>query len=183
MSWSVASVDYRRLSSDLLPLVKQHLRVSFPDDDAIITSCIRRAISLVERKSGWRIFPAEINWSPVETANSSLPSYQCPVQPVSAFTLHSGAVDLSAEYELRSAAVTDPVWLANKAGQPFPADALSKLTVGYATAPSMVPEIEDGVLRIAGTLYEYRETVGVGGLDFIPGFMDDMISGLWIPRI
>lgn len=182
MTWSVASTNYNQLASGLLPLTKLNLRINFPDDDVLILSKIKGAISAFERYSGWRVFPATINWRPVESGTTATSSYQCPTQPVSAFTLHSGAVDLSAGYELRSAAATDPVWLANIAGQPFPADALSVLTVGYATADQLAPEIENCVLQLAATAYEYRETVALGGPEFVPGWMNDIIAGIWIPR-
>jgi uncharacterized phiE125 gp8 family phage protein len=172
--------DYVTLPAALLPVAKAHLRVDFTDDDASITEYLAQSIGLCEQVWDLAVFSAEVDWSPDLSTGAS--RYQCPVQPVSAFTVLADAVDVSADYVLESASLTEPVWLARSDGTAFAADAEITLTAGYADIATMPPPMRAGILRIAATLYEHRESVSVLGPDQMPLWLNDMLGGLWVPR-
>jgi hypothetical protein len=179
MSWN-PTVDYTALPLALLPLVKLHCRVDFPDDDEIIKTHTAIAIDYCANFWSFQIFGAEGAWSPDLSTGAS--RYQCPVKPVSDFTISSGGVDVKAEYQLESGAITEPVWLVKKDGTAFPADALITLTAGYAEATGMPPAMLGGILRTAALVYEHRESVTAYSLDSVPYWLNDMLGGLWTPR-
>lgn len=179
MTWTVTSVDYTTLPAALLPMAKKHCRVDFTDDDEYIQGCLARSIALLEQKWGLRVFAAETDWQPEVTGAAELP---CPVWPVSDFEVMSGPTDISADFNLRYSSLTAPWWLVHSDGTPFPADCDVALTAGYADPDTMPPNMLDAILRLAATLYEYRETVAASSLDTMPGWLDDMIVGLWVPR-
>lgn len=180
MSYQISAIDYETLAGSLLAIAKSHMRVDFDTDDEYIKVCITRAIDLFERFSGWRVFPATVVWTP-EIAATGL-AYMSPLQPVTSFVVKDGAgVDISAAYSLRSASPTDPVFIANTGGLPFPSGAVITLVVGFATKATLPPAALDAILRISATLYEFRESV-VSSVDQMPGWMNDLLSGTWIPR-
>ena len=172
--------DWTTLPAALLPLAKQHMVVTFPDDDIVITEYLQWAIGYCEQFFGWQIFSAAVAWTP--PALGTVARYQCPVQPVSAFTVMSGAVDVSNEYALEQSSPMQSPWLVKKDGEPFPADAAITLTTGYAAAESIPPPARANILRIAGTLYEHRESISAIDLEQMPFWLNDMLGGLWIPR-
>jgi uncharacterized phiE125 gp8 family phage protein len=182
MTWTVAAIDYQVLPSAMLTLAKQHMRIDFVDDDALVASCLRRGISLLERYSGLSVFPARIDWQPFAADAVPVAAYQCPLQPVAGFSVTADGTDVSSQYELRLTSPISPVWLANKANEPFPAGTRTELRVGWADINTLPPAIEDGILRLSATLYEYRETVTNFSLDPVPQWANDLLVGMWIPR-
>jgi uncharacterized phiE125 gp8 family phage protein len=179
MSYSVVP-DYATLPAALLPLTKDHLRVTFDDDDTVITEYLAQAIGLCEQIWDLAVFGTEVDWQPDLSTGAS--RYQCPLQPVSAFTVMAAAVDVSSEYALEMASLTEPVWLVHSDGTDFATDAEITLTAGYADIASMPPPMRAGILRVAATLYEHRESVSVIGPEQMPFWMNDLIGGLWVPR-
>jgi uncharacterized phiE125 gp8 family phage protein len=171
--------DWTTLPEALLPVVKQHCRVDFDDDDAILTRYIQWAISYCQGFTGLQIFEAEVVWTP---ALDGAARYPCPVQPVSAFGVMAETVDVSADYALQSGALTAPVWLVHSDGTAFATDAEVTLTTGYADADQIPPALYGNILRIAATMYENRESISAISLDQVPSWMNDMITGLWVPR-
>lgn len=180
MSYVITAIDRDALPAALLPIAKRHLRITFADDDADITEKLQWSIAYCEKVWGSRVFPAEVDWSPVITNASR---YQCPLQPIASFTVMSASVDVSAEYELETGAPVDPVWLVHIDGTPFPADAAIGLVAGVADPDDMDPGERGSIVRLAATLYEYRETVTGLSLDHVPQWINDLIVGSWIPRI
>lgn len=174
-----ATPDWTTLPAALLTLAKDHLRVTFPDDDTVITEYLAQSIGLLEQFWGLSIFSAAVAWLPEP---AGLSRYQCPVQPVSAFTVTAGGTDQSADYRLEQAALTGPIWLTRIDGTAFPDDAAVTLTAGYATAAELMPPMRAGILRVAGTLYEHRESVSVIRPEQMPFWMNDLLGGLWVPR-
>jgi hypothetical protein len=170
--------DWTTLPAALLPVVKDQLRIDFDDDNAIITRHIQWAIGYCQDFTGLQIFEADVAWTP----GSACSRYQCPAQPVSAFTVTSDAVDVSADYALDSGALTSPVWLVRSDGTPFAADAAVTLTAGYADADLIPPNLYGNLLRVSATLYENRESISAISLDQVPFWLNDMIGGLWLPR-
>jgi uncharacterized phiE125 gp8 family phage protein len=180
MSSYAITADWTTLPTALLPLAKQHMRVDFSDDDTVITEYLKWAISYFEKISGWQVFGAAVDWLPDLETDAS--RYQCPVQPVASFTVMSGAVDVSAEYELEKASLVEPVWLARKDGTAFHDDAEITLTAGYTDITKIEPSALAGILRVAGTLYEHRESITTLSLDQMPFWLNDLLGGHWIPR-
>ena len=178
MSYTVTP-DWTTLPAAMLNMTKQHLRVDFPDDDTVITDQLAQSIGLCENFWGLSIFSAAVDWTPEPTGQSR---YQCPVQPVSAFTVTAGGSNVSTDYELQQTSLTGPVFLARSDGSAFPDDAEVTLTAGYAVPAALPPPMRAGILRVAGMLYEHRESVSVIGPEQMPFWLNDMLGGLWIPR-
>lgn len=181
-SYQITSVDRTALPTALLPVAKQHMRVDFTDDNEVITKYLQFAISYFEQVSGWRVFGADVAWSPVSSTSAAASRYQCPVQPVASFKVMSGAVDVSSEYALQAGEPVAPVFLVHSDGTPFPADAGITLVAGYADPDAIEPNAQAAILRIAATLYENRESVTTLSLEQMPFWLNDLLSGTWIPR-
>lgn len=172
--------DWTALPAALLPTAKKHCRADdFTDDDAILTAYLSFTISYFEKAFGSQIFGAAVAWTPEP---AGLARYQCPVQPVSGFTVMSGGIDVSSEYALEKRDPVMPVWLVHADGTPFPADASVTLTAGYADASTIEPSVLGDIMRITAKLYEYRESVSELSLGDVPVWMNDWITGHWIPR-
>jgi uncharacterized phiE125 gp8 family phage protein len=175
----VATPDYAALPAAMLTLAKQHMRVTWTDDDTVITEYLAQAIGLCEQFWGLAIFSTAVDWTPEPAGQAS---YQCPVQPVSAFTVTAGGTDVSADYQLAQAALTEPVFLKRKDGTAFPDDAEVTLSAGYATPSALMPPMRAGILRVTATLYENRESATAYTVDQMPFWLNDMLGGLWVPR-
>ena len=91
-----------------------------------------------------------------------------PLEPVSTFTVMSGATDVSAEYALQRAEPVAPVWLVHLDGTAFPSDSAVSLVAGYVAPATIEPNALGNILRIASTLYEHRESVSSLSLDQVP---------------
>jgi uncharacterized phiE125 gp8 family phage protein len=181
MSYTILTVDRDALPANLLPLAKQHLRITFDDDDETLTHYLRHAIRQFENFSGWQISMAEVEWLP-ETAGQACVS--SPIQPVSGFTVDDAGVDVSADYELRTGLdMTAPVFLCRKDDAAFPAGIKVGLVAGYVDADDLDPAAESAVLRIAATLYEHRESVTTLSVEQMPFWMNDILCGIWVPRV
>jgi hypothetical protein len=180
MSWSFISIDRTALPQELLPLVKSHCRVDFADDDNLITMHIAIAISYCEKFWGLQIFGSEVSWSPALSTGAS--RYQCPLQPVSDFTISSDSTDVKADYRLESGTLIEPVWLVRADGTAFHPDAVITLAAGHAAVAEIDPAATGGILRMAATLYEHRESISSYPLDQVPYWLNDMMGGLWVPR-
>ena len=176
----VSTPDYTTLPTALLPLAKQHFRVSFNTDDDIIKQHIAWAISHCEKFWAIQIFGAEVDWTPTITATAW--AYQCPVQPVSGFVVMSDGGDVSSEYALKQGDPVEPVYLVHSDKTPFPADAEITLTAGFTDPAKIDPAALGGILRVAAKFYEYRESISELNLDDVPFWLNDMLGGLWIPR-
>ena len=180
MSWGATTIDRTALPEELLPLVKSHCRVDFADDDDLITMHTAIAIGYCEKWWGLMIFGGDVSWSPDLSTGAS--RYQCPVQPVSDFTISSGGTDVKAGYRLESGGLTEPVWLVRADGTAFHPDAVITLAAGYAALAEVDPAAIGGILRVTATLYEHRESISSYPLDQVPYWLNDMMSGLWVPR-
>jgi hypothetical protein len=172
-----ATEDWSTLPAALLPIAKQHLRVEGTDEDALITQYLGIVIAYLQAFWELQVIPAEGIWLPADVSSSRL---QCPAQPVSAFTVTSDAVDVTSEYALKT--VGTATWLVHSDGTPFPADAEVTLTVGYADVAAMDPKITGNILRKTAELYEHRESITTETLVQMPSWLNDMMSGLWVPR-
>ena len=178
MSFAFTSVDHTTLPAAMLEMTKKHLRVDVDEDDELITEYLAWAIGYGQNFWGLQIFGAEVDFIP----DGGAATYACPVQPVSAFTAADVDGDVSADYALESASLTEPAWLVRVDGDVFPADVTFSLTAGYAALADMNPAVRGGILRIAATMYEHRETITTESIDQVPYWLNDMLGGLWVPR-
>jgi hypothetical protein len=177
----ITSIDRSALPDEMLDLVKAHCRVDFTDDDSYLVNCTGRAISIFERVSGWMVNPVGVKWIPAITATASV--YQTPVQPVSAFKAFDSALaDISVLFELQYTTLEGPHYLASISGLPWAAGTTVDLTAGY-DLETMPFEVQDGILRVAATLYEMRETIDAASMQLVPGWANEMLTGIWIPRL
>jgi len=178
MSYSTGEPDYTALPIAMLDLARFHMRVAFLDDDETILRYLRWAISYVELFTELRIFPVEVVWTPDVVASRA----QCPMQPVSTFTAAVDALDVSNQYRLERSSLTAPVWLVRIDGTDIEAGLVATLAVGYADANKIPPALEGNILRTTATLYENRESISAISLDQVPTWLNDNLTGLWVPR-
>ena len=179
--WYLATIDRTTLPTELLPMAKTHMRVSYNDDDAYIQLCLQRAIDLFERHAGWFVFGNTTAWVPAVTATTT--RVQMPIQPVSSFTVALDTVDVSADYRMvRGSSATMPWFLQRNDGGIIPAGLEVVLTGGYADMASLPPSVIDISFRVAAFYYENRESVTSYGLEQTPQWMNDLLLGNWIPR-
>lgn len=177
----VVDPDYDALPAAMLPTVKKHVRADdFTDDDVILTEYIAQAIGLMERFWDLTVFGSALTWT-IDTS-SGASKYQCPKQPVSAFTVKTDTVDKSSEYRLESYDLAAPVWLVHIDGTAIPANTVATLTIGYVATNKMPPEMRSAIYRVAGTLYEHRESVSTLRPEQMPFWLNDVLGGLWTPR-
>ena len=178
MSHVFTSVDTTTLPAAMLPMAKKHLRIDADDDDELITEYLAWAIAYAQNFWGLQIFGAEVDFLP----DGGESTYATPVQPVSAFTAADAGGDVSADYRLETASLTEPAWLVRADADVFPAGVTFSLTTGYAALADMGPAMRGGILRIAATMYEHRETVTTESVGQTPYWLNDMLGGLWVPR-
>jgi uncharacterized phiE125 gp8 family phage protein len=178
----VLTPDWSTLPTALLPIAKDHLRITFSDDDASITRFIGFAIGYFEKFTGQAVFSGSVAWSPDLSTGAS--RYQCPLQPVASFTITSvaGGGDVAAQYRLEAASPVEPVWLARIDGTAFHSDAVIGLVVGHASAITIDPSMLGTILRVTGTLYEHRESISAITIEQVPFWLNDLMGGHWIPR-
>lgn len=167
------------LADDLLDTAKQHMRVTFTDDDDIIKRYIGAAVMNVESELGWSIEETTVDWTPVLIGNAS--RYPAPVLPVSSFVATVDSIDVSSQYRLEQHSRVTPVWLVRIDGSAFPAGISVKLTAGF-TADKLPADVAMIILHITATYYEYRESVTAFGLDPMPHWLRELLDGLWVPR-
>lgn len=165
----------------LLQTVKEHMRVDFSYEDPDITRKIAAAIRIYEHKSGLMVNPAAVSWAPALDTTST--QYVLPMQPCSVFVaLDADDLVVTSEYAIVSTAMTAPQFMTRVDGAVFPAGTTFELTIGYMTVEDIPADMLMSILRITGTLYEYRESVEASAIDVLPLFMDDLLVGNWVPR-
>lgn len=178
--FQIVGVDTAILPPLLLPLAKAQVRVNFADDDAILTQYIGNAIEIFEFVSGQRINKTEAVWKPVIVSQAI--SYACPVQPVKTFeVLDADLVDVSLQYVILRGTAVQPQYLTRRDRTPIPVGTMAALTAGYVMLAEIPPGTIGAVLRVTATLYENRETVTTP-INYVPGWLNDLIVGNWIPR-
>ena len=173
--------DLAVLPAGLLSIAKSHLRIDGAYDDAYITMTIARAIDWFQRATGVSVNPVTWVWQPVR-AKFCNGIATVPVSPVSDFTVAgAGAVDVTDDYSLVTMS-THGVGLYGLEGA-FVSGMAVTLPSGYATASVLEPGIADAVLRYTAHLYENREILVPGSDAQTPGWMTDVISTYWMPRV
>jgi len=188
MSWTVNSIDRTALPLALLPTVKAHCRVDYPEDDTILKTYTSIALGQLERVWGFSIFTQSGTWTPPEGGASSTAMttdrWPTPVQPVTSFTAKDEEdADVSADFQLiNPGSISTPTYLATIDGSSFPADISVAMSAGYATEAELPPEALGAVLQVTSRLYEYRENVAAFSINQMPMWLNDLLVGLWQPR-
>jgi len=174
--------DWITLPAALLPIAKEHLRITFNDDDASISRMIGFAIGYFENFNGVAVFGGAVAWSPPLTTGAS--KYETPIRPVASFTISSvlGGGNVAPLYGLEASSPIAPVYLARLDGTAFHSDAVISLVVGYADATKLPPTVLASILRVTATLYENRESISAIPLDQMPFWLNDLMGVHWIPR-
>jgi uncharacterized phiE125 gp8 family phage protein len=183
MSLVRTSIDRKTLSNGLLPSLKAHSRITFDEDDTVATKKIAMAIDRFEKINELAVCRATWTWTP-ETAASEVEPYGwlIPVRHVSAFTAGDTTGDISSQFVLGGVASPDnagPQYLSTTSSYSSPLSLV--LTVGYEDVADLPPGIEDVILRLAATLYEYREMDRIPGVDG-GALSNSFVSGYWTPR-
>ena len=165
----------------LLPIAKSQLRIDGTYDDAFITDAIKRAIKWFERVSNISVNPITWIWQPDESVFcEDLASV--PISPVNSFTVaDAGAVDISASYKMLTMSTHGINLYALKGA--YAADMLVTMPSGYADLDELDAGIADAVMRYTAHLYENREILMPGSEAQSPGWMSDVISTYWMPRV
>jgi hypothetical protein len=173
-------LDLMVLPAGLLSAAKSHLRVDGTWDDHNISTTIARAIAWFERVTGVSVNPVTYLWTPALREFS----YGCaavPVSPVNSWTAAIGAEDVTADYEIGSDTIHG-VEINTLVGAW--ADGLTiTIPSGTASAAALDPGISDIVLRYTAHLYEHREILVAGSEAQTPGWMLDVVSQYWKPRV
>lgn len=169
----VISIDRATLPTELLPMAKTHMRVSYNDDDAYIQLCLQRAIDLFERHSGQFAFETVVLWTPYRSAQRLI----VPCIPVQSFVASDSAgLDVTNEYRIRGD------FFERVDGAPVPAGLMITLTAGYAAMADLPPSVIDISFRVAAFYYENREAITSYSLEQTPQWMNDLLLGNWVPR-
>jgi hypothetical protein len=179
MSYTVTSIDYDALPDEMLPFAKQHMRVTFTDDDATISRYLRWAIGQAEQVLGISLNPATVTWTP---DLADLSAYPFPLQPVASFSVTADSIDMTADFIKNDTGLVTPPLLIHVDGTPFPDDTTVAFVAGVTTSDEMTPNIEASIYRIAATLYENRESITTLTLETMPLWLNDMLVGTWVPR-
>lgn len=189
MAWIVDSIDRTALPLALLPTVKAHCRVDFPDDDTMLKIYTGIAIGQLEKVWGFALFTQAGKWTPLagDALSTVIPAtdrWQTPIQPVIEFTAKDEAdADVSADFKLIDpGAVISPTYLATLDGSSFPAGITVAISAGYADETELPPEALGAILQITSRLYEYRENVAAFSINQMPMWLNDLLVGLWQPR-
>ena len=181
MSISKTGLDWAVLPNQLLSIAKSHLRVDGIYDDHTIGATLARSISWFERETHVSVNPVTYTWKPAyaDFCDGVAAVPVSPVNPTWAATVD--AVDVTASYEILTDSIHGielerlyGVWVSGLT-----------LTIpsGYASAAAIEPGIVDAILRYAAHLYEHREILVPGMETVTPGWMTDVVSTYWRPRV
>jgi hypothetical protein len=162
------SIDFDILPTQLLPVVKEHLRVEFDRDDEYIKGAVARAIAEVESVTDITVNPSTWQWQP---SNCYLTTryLRVPKTPVREVLDETGAA-------------ADIIWNAPSAylngtqrNQKF------TISAGYVDVKEIAPALMNVIFLLTGTLYEQREAVQAGSFNELPDMANRLMAGLWRP--
>lgn len=161
--------------------LKEHLRVTEPDEDALINGALVAAARSVELRGNLALTPQQwrlsLNAAPGETL--FLP--RAPVSAIDAVAIIDSAgapiaIDASA-YEF---AAGPPARLRQAAPWPVPGVKLDGVridfTAGYADAASVPSPLKQAVKLLAAHFYETREAAGETRILSVPNSVDALIA-------
>jgi hypothetical protein len=163
------SINFDYLPAQLLPVVKEHLRVEFNRDDAYIEGAIARAIAEIESITDLSINPSVWQWQP---SNCYLMTryLRIPKTPIREVLDSKGSV-------------VELVWNAPAAYLDNSYSRNQKFTIhaGYSELQQIAPAVMNVIFLLTGTLYEQREAVQAGTFNELPDMANRLMAGLWRP--
>lgn len=171
------SRDLCTLPQQLLPSVKEHVRVEFDRDDEYLVQATARAISEIEAATNLSIFEAEWLWRP-SACDNWRSWFEVPKIPVCIINYEDGTpipVD-----KLHGSINSFNVSAVHVSGLPTQN---IYLKVGYANAAQISPNLLSAILMLVGTLYENRESAQYGSMRELPDSARRLITGLWVPSV
>jgi hypothetical protein len=162
------SIDLNILPIQLLPVVKEHLRVEFDRDDEYIKGAIARAIAEIESVTDITVNPSIWQWQP---SNCYLTTHylRIPKTPVRE-VLDSMGVAADIVWNAPSAYLKD-----SQRNQKF------TIYAGYSDIKEIAPVLMNAIFMLTGTLYEQREAVQAGTFNELPDMANRLMAGLWRP--
>jgi uncharacterized phiE125 gp8 family phage protein len=161
---------------------KQHLRVTIPDEDALILSLIIAARSHAETFTGrrfvtqtWDYFLDCFPW--LEWSRSG--SFEIPNGPLQSVTSVKYIDEAGVEQTMNTSeylvdAKSDPGRISPAYGKTWPAPRLQmnavtvRFVCGYGLAAAVPYEISAGILLLIGEFFKHREETVVGSLQEVP---------------
>lgn len=170
--WNRTEVDFALLPGLLLDLQKQHSRVVHARDDDLIKRYVAMAIGIVERRGNINLVPATYNSAGASVAQSigypccwcaqfSSWGYLLPFNNVrEAHLLDATPADVTGAWTVAQqefGANRDAYLLHPAPAMAIPAGITLELDIGLETPDDFDPVVLAVVLRIAASLYEYRE--------------------------
>lgn len=186
-----AGINRYKIPWQLLTLAKQHMRVTFADDDQIIVWKLTTAIDQIERQTGHFMFERTATWTPTLVTHDYPAAYNIPagtiglaipVGPVASFiALDPSDVDVSSDFLIYGQDPIDPAARAYLTTTTALTTPKVTLTLGYPEASDIPPGLVDLVLKVAAYLYEFREQQNMPGMDG-SSYSNTLISGFWRPR-
>jgi hypothetical protein len=180
---SIETVDHdvAALPTALLGIAKSHMRINGSTDDEYIKLTIARAIDWFERVTNVSVNPVTYTWH-LDAVNFCNGAATVPESPVAAdFTVKDAGGDKTSSYSVTTMS-THGVGIYSLRGAY--ADGLAMtFKSGYADLAAIDAGVLDAVLRYGSHLYENREILVPGSQASTPGWMTDVISTYWMPRV
>lgn len=153
------------LITDLLPLFKQHARITISIDDTLCNLYLFSAIRTIEQVLGMCIEPLAWDWTGVSSANNS---YKLPFRNV-----------VSPTNTTRTFSV-EP--LSAQQYMPPPTSWPVTLEVGFATLAEVPMDLQVAILHLATSLYENRGSYELG-IGFTQDWVRAQLSRYYVPRV
>jgi uncharacterized phiE125 gp8 family phage protein len=185
MTYKITTVDRDTLAAEMLPLVKNQLRVLSATDDEFITGLIVRTIDVFERQSGLSIFLTSADWKPDEFDMVTSSGTMVPLQPIASWIARdTDGNEISDRYEM--------VGTMNGRAAGLYLRSIEKgvstkgITVALVAGSTTVDEIPPGALqailsRIA-SLYTWREDLSETAVNELALSDNVWMTGNWVPR-
>lgn len=201
MNYDIVSIDRNALPNALLAPFKRWQRVTFCDDDILITEILQGAIDQFERNSEITVFKTTIVLEPESTdyACGSGNVLRLPVTPINTIQVLTSAVPHSDEsllsdgvgyvgtlvvlnggdYVLKARGIHG-VRIYSLFGS-FVDGMTITIETGF-TETTITPEIRQALFQIAGHFYEYREILNATNVGEPSMWLNQIMSGFWLPR-
>lgn len=173
------NVDYTTLPASLLPIFKEHIRVTSTLEDSSIEMYLAGAIDGIATFGDVDIFPTEYTYQYVEgeipnTDPSDQYMYLGKGNVFDVAVLDSEDTDMIADYTVDKA---------NGYIYPHPPESYTvNFSTGYASETDIHPNLLTIILRYGSHLYENREAINVGEPKFLPDWVSYAMASVWKPR-
>lgn len=200
MNTDIVSIDRNSLPQALLPAFKRWQRIDFNSDDILLTEILQGAIDQFERNSEITVFATTIMLVP-EAADygCNTTTLRLPVTPINNLQLLSDFVAHSDFSEFSDSTVYEAANVIPFEGYTLQVrgvhgvrlytlvgplvDGMGILVDSGYTETTLTPEIRQAIFQLAGHLYEYREILIPGNVGESSMWLNQVMSGFWLPRV